>query len=206
MNFLLLLTILFPLLCGGITFCIPDKCRKTIICFVTAPLLITAAACIYICTCEPVAPFLLFNITDTISISLYSDSLSKYFSIFSSLIWLLVGIYAFAYMKHEKNQSRFFGFMLISLGMIMALEFSANLATMYLFFEFATISSVPLVLHSLTKPAVSAALKYLFYSIAGAFMGLLGIIFIYNYSEAESFTNFEILNKVQLGENSNMLL
>src|SRR5699024_2897379 len=49
--------------------------------------------------------------------------------------------------------------------------------TMYLCFELMTLLSVALVLHSLTKEAVAAGMKYLLYSIAGAMMGLLGIFF-----------------------------
>lgn len=48
---------------------------------------------------------------------------------------------------------------------------------MYLCFELMTLLSVALVLHSLTKEAVAAGMKYLLYSIAGAMMGLLGIFF-----------------------------
>ena len=39
---------------------------------------------------------------------------------------------------------------------------------MYLRFELMTLLSVALVLHSLTKEAVAAGMKYLLYSIAGA--------------------------------------
>ena len=43
---------------------------------------------------------------------------------------------------------------------------------------------MPLVLHDRTKEAISAGLKYLFYSIGGALMGLMGVFFVYYYSGA----------------------
>ncbi len=42
-----------------------------------------------------------------------------------------------------------------------------------------TLSSLPLVLHTLTHDAVMAGLKYLFYSVAGAFLALFGIFYLY---------------------------
>ena len=64
----------------------------------------------------------------------------------------------------------------------MGMDLSANLITMYLFFEMITLLSMPLVLHDRTPAAVRAALKYLFYSIAGAFLALCAIFFLSRYA------------------------
>ena len=42
-------------------------------------------------------------------------------------------------------------------------------------------------MHSLTKEAVAAGMKYLLYSIAGAMMGLLGIFFFTANAETPQF-------------------
>ena len=70
--------------------------------------------------------------------------------------------------------------MLITLGVLNALWFSGNLLTMYLCFELATLASMPMVLSSLSKEAIKAAQKYLFYSIGGAFLALFGIVVLYS--------------------------
>ncbi len=124
--------------------------------------------------------FTLFSMAEGLDITFAVDGISKIFTAVISVSWILVMIYAFTYIKHEGHDDRFFAFYLISLGMLFALAFSANLVTMYLSFELVTLMSMPLVLHSGEKSAVAAALKYLFYSIAGGFMGLFGIFFIYN--------------------------
>ena len=49
---------------------------------------------------------------------------------------------------------------------LIALDFSANLITMYLFYEFMTLCSMPLIIHDLKKESISAAMKYLYYSIS----------------------------------------
>ena len=74
-------------------------------------------------------------------------------------------------------------FYLISMGALIAECFAGNLVTMYLCFEFLTLTSMPLVLHERTKEAVAAGLKYLFYSVAGAMMGLLAIFFVYHVAK-----------------------
>ena len=76
-------------------------------------------------------------------------------------------------MDHEERPNVFFAFHFISFGMMIALSMAGNLVTMYLCFEMVTLSTVPLVLHELSKEAVAAGMKYMFYSIGGALMGLL---------------------------------
>ena len=74
--------------------------------------------------------------------------------------------------------------------MLLALCYSANLITMYLCFEMVTLLSMPLVLHSLSNESVFAAKKYLFYSLGGAFLALLGIFFLVHYSGNAPFGEF----------------
>lgn len=122
----------------------------------------------------------LFSMADGLDVMFAADGMAAIFASVISVAWILVAVYAFTYIKHEGCDDRFFAFYLISLGMLLSLAFSANLVTMYLSFELVTLMSMPLVLHSGEKAAVSAAMKYLFYSVAGGFMGLFGIFFIHN--------------------------
>lgn len=85
-------------------------------------------------------------------------------------------------MSHEKNEKRYYSFYLITFGVLMGLCFAGNLVTLYLFYEFMTLASMPLVIHNGSKEAVMAALKYLFYSFCGAYMALFGIYFLYRYA------------------------
>ncbi len=68
--------------------------------------------------------------------------------------------------------------------MLAALCYSGNLFTFYVFFELMTLTSVPLVMHELTHEAVMAGLKYLFYSVGGAFLSLFGL-FLFTAQGAE---------------------
>lgn len=120
----------------------------------------------------------LFEMTKQLPIALRSDGTSRIFSAVMALMWTISGFYSFSYMKHEQNEKTYYAFYLMTMASLMALTLSGTMVTMYLFFEMMTFISVPMVLHSRTKEAVAAGIKYLIYSVAGATMGLLGIFML----------------------------
>ena len=109
-------------------------------------------------------------------------------------------------MEHEDAHPRFYAFYLIVIGLINALDYSATLITMYLCYEFMTLCSLPLVLHSLTKEAISAGLKYLFYSIAGAMMALFGFFCMYAYANTLDFTPGGVMDSALLAGHEPLFL
>ena len=131
---------------------------------------------------------LLWKITETIPLFFAVDSVSRLFAALTVGVWLLVGVYSVSYMKHESDEHSFFGYYLIVLGVLIGLDFSGNLVTMYVFYELMTLTSLPLVLHERTKEAVQAGLKYLFYSVAGAFLALFGIFVLVQMGGNAAFT------------------
>ena len=78
--------------------------------------------------------------------------------------------------------------------------------TLYLFFEALTLLSLPLVIHSMTKEAVAAAFKYLFYSIAGSSLVLVGFFFVYNYGNSLEFKPGGVLDMTLLNGNEGAML
>ncbi len=136
----------------------------------------------------------LFEMLEGIPIYFKVDNMSRLFVTLISVVWILVCIYSFVYMKHEGRERQFFGFYMIVYGVLMALSFSGNLVTMYLCFELMTLTSMPMVLHSRTHESIMAALKYLFYSMCGAYLGLFCIFFMYRYCDTLTFTAGGTLN------------
>lgn len=116
------------------------------------------------------------------------DNVSRLFAAVVTVVWMLAGFYAFEYMKHEKEEKRYFGFYVLVFGVLYALVFAGNMVTYYLFYEMMTLLSMPLVLHSKTKEAIMGGLKYLFYSLFGAYMVLFGIYFLNKYALTLNFT------------------
>lgn len=119
--------------------------------------------------------FTLLQMTDVLKISFRADETALLFAAFTTLMWLVVGIYSFGYMAHDEHKKRYAFFYILVYVVLMGLDFSANLVTMYLFYELMTLSSIPLILHEMKEESISAAMKYLYYSIAGAFLALFGI-------------------------------
>ena len=119
--------------------------------------------------------------------SFHADEMSWIFAIMTTVVWLMAGMFSFGYMKHDEHKKRYTFFYLLLYVVLLGLDFSSNLITMYLCYELMTLSSMPLILHDLKKESVSAAMKYLYYSIAGAFLALFGIFVLSQYAPSLDF-------------------
>lgn len=150
--------------------------------------------------------FTLFYLTETLPIYFKIDMTGALFSLLAVIVVLCAGFFSFEYMKHEEREGRYYGFYLIVFGVLNALCFAGNLITFYLFFELLTLSSLPLVLHTGTKEAVMAGLKYLFYSLCGAYAALFGVYFLYRNCETLNFTAGSVLKASSIAEHGSFLL
>lgn len=150
--------------------------------------------------------FTLFYLTKTLPIYFRIDITGAFFATLSIVIILCAGFFSFEYMKHEERESRYYGFYLLVFGVLNALCFAGNLITFYLFFELLTLSSMPLVLHNGSKEAKMAGLKYLFYSLCGAYAALFGIYFLYQNCETLTFTTSGALKASAAAEHGGFLL
>lgn len=197
---MLAIPVLLPLLCGMILFFgssrlenyLPEK-RRQLTVFVA---LITGI--VFLCHLAnlfaPESTLILWYIKKDIPVMLHLDLLGKLFATLVCTMWLFVTMHSFEYMKHEWKNVRFYGCHLMALGVIMGICSSGNLITMYLFYEGMTLSTLGYVIHVQTKEAVSAGFKYVFYSIAGAFLGLMGFFYIYTYGTTLTFTPGGVLD------------
>jgi multicomponent Na+:H+ antiporter subunit D len=109
-------------------------------------------------------------------------------------------------MDHEGRKARFFGWYVLLYAILVALDCSGNLVTMYLFYELMTLVSMMLVVHSRTKEAIMATMKYLFYSLCGAYLGLYGIFYLNKYCVDLNFTGGSRLDVSALAGHEKTLL
>lgn len=152
-------------------------------------------------------PITLFALSPRVSFMFGMDVIGRWFMSAVLLLYTFTLFYAFIYMKIEENIPSFMAFYFVSLGALMAVCSSANLVTIYFAFELTTLSTVPLVLHEQTKEAVAAGLKYLFYSIGGALLGLLGVFFLYSYAGNNvEFIKGGVLDMTKISGNETVLL
>ena len=115
-----------------------------------------------------------FSIAGGMTVAFGVDNLSRVFLVLIPWAWFLAGIFSFEYMEHEERQPWFYGVYLVVGGILAGLALADNLLTYYVFYEFMSLTSMPLVLHERTHESIMAAQKYLFYSMAGALMVLFG--------------------------------
>ena len=179
---MLILSILFPMLLGlGILLKRDFRSRKTLLALTGAGLTVTAALglCVVL---GPDAELMLFSLGKNLDLYFHVDGLGRLFALIVNVVWVLAGFYSFEYMKHEQEESRFFGFYLMVHGVLHGLVFSGGMVTFYLFYELMTLLSVPLILHSRTKDAIKGGLKYLFYSLFGAYLVFFGLFFLNRFA------------------------
>ena len=205
-SILLILAILIPVLCGlGIMITPEWKKRNRLLAVTGAGLLLTAAlSCAVVF--GGVTELKLFSLGKNMDIFFRVDQVGRLFAMVVTVIWVLAGVYAFEYMKHEKEEKRYFGFYLVVFGILLALVFSGNLLTLYLFYELMTLLSFPLILHSKTKEAIMGGLKYLFYSLFGAYMVLFGLYFLNQYATTLEFVPGGALDMTKVAGREGLLL
>ena len=90
-----------------------------------------------------------------VGIKLRVDTMGMIFALVSSFLWIVTSAYSIGYMRKlkEHSQTRFFCFFAISLSATIGVAFSANLLTMYLFYEMLSFATYPLVTHHQDKEA-----------------------------------------------------
>lgn len=212
MNIMILLPIVLPVIVGFVLLFLPErvfKSRQSLLNVTGVSFIVCALLALYVISGAAGDRLVLFDLVGSIPVYFAIDSLGRLFAGIVVLIFLMAGFFSFVYMAHEKNEKRYYSFYLITFGVLMGLDFSGNLVTMYLFYEFMTLASMPLVLHSGTREAVMAGLKYMFYSFCGAYMALFGIYFLNQYADTLDFVAGGSLNMeavVQSGNTQLMLI
>ena len=175
-GFGILIAILLPILGGALVPLLDFSARKAREYYVFAIVLATSVYTLSLLRSGQGTEFVLYHLTSTIDIAFRIDRLGSIFALLVSVLWPLSTLYAFEYMSHMHKRNRFFGFFTMSFGITLGVAFSANLITMYLFYEMLTLATLPLITHEGTKEAKVAGVKYLVYSIAGATAAFIGII------------------------------
>lgn len=206
MIYFMLLPILFPILAGVYLLVRKEmKNRQSLLIVTGVSLAVTSLLGVLSIVLAGGEMLLLFNLTQSLPIIFKIDNMGAIFAGMTIIVFLCAGFFSFAYMKHEQKEKRYYGFYLIVFGVLMALCFAGNLVTFYLFFEVLTLASMPLVLHNGSKEAIMAGLKYLFYSLSGAYLALFGLYFISKYGNTLSFSEGGVIN-AQLAEGHAQLL
>ncbi len=115
----------------------------------------------------------LVEMLPNLNLAFSAEPLGVTFALVAAVLWLITAIYAIGYMRahHERHQTRFYAFFAISLGATMGVALSANVITLFTFYEALTLSTYPLVTHHGTDEAKRAGRVY-FGILLGTSIGL----------------------------------
>lgn len=202
----ILATILIPIIGGILIPLLPFQNRKWMMCYLESITLITSAIVWKLILNGATEVFHIVYFVEDLSISFKIDGMSMLFAGLVSLLWPLAVLYAFEYMEHEEREEIFFLFYSVTYGVTLGIAFASDLLSMYFFYELLTLSTVPLVIHTLQREAILAARKYLYYSIGGAAFAMIGLVFIIIYGVTCEFQMGGVLDMTLIGDRKNLLL
>ena len=141
--------------------------------------------------------FSLFTIMPGLDIAFHVEPLGLLFALIASGLWVVVHLYAIGYMRgnKEKNHARFFAAFCFSIAATLGIAFSANMFSLFVFYEILTIATYPLVAHKGTEEAKRGARIYVG-TLLGTSIGLqmVGITWTYVIAGTLDFTQGGILH------------
>ncbi len=157
---------------------------------------------------KKIISYSLFNILPGIEIGFRVDAFGLLFAMGASILWIATSFYSIGYMRstNEHSQTRYFTCFAVALSATIGVAFSANLFTMFLFYEVLTIITYPLVAHKGTPEAKAGGRKYAIYLLGAAKAFLVAaIILTYNLTGTLEFSKDGIFPAIMQLENPELL-
>jgi len=125
----------------------------------------------------------ILSFTPDLSLALDIEPLGLVFALVAAGLWIVTHVYGVGYMRgnNEKKQARFFACFAFAIFAALGIAYSANLLTLFLFYELLTVSTYPLVAHKETKDAKLGARTYLTILMGTSiFFLLIAVAWTYN--------------------------
>ncbi len=187
-GFATILPVIFPIIAGVALLPVKFNDRKQREKWVFSITIINTIFALYAIYFADTGVVTLFRFSEKLSLTLHVDGLSKVFGTMVSILWVITTVYAFEYMTHEGREDKFFAFFTMTYGVVLGVAFSGNFLTMYLFYEFLTLATLPLVMHAMDDKARHAGKTYILYMMFGAALAFIGFVFLYCYGGSLEFT------------------
>ena len=158
-----------------------------------------------------IVEYTLCELVPGVPIQFRVDGLGALFALVASSLWIVTSLYSIGYMRglKEHAQTRYYSFFAISLSATLGVAFSANLLTLYLFYEMLSLATFPLVTHRQDREARTGGRTYLTY-LLGTSVGFVlpALIFCFVRSGGDMDFNLAgfLAGKVSGGEATVLLL
>ena len=175
---LLLACALLPTVLGGAMPFLRIQRRKGRMIYAVSAVCLTSVLVFY-CLFQPrMDPVELFRLSDRFVCRLALDQAGKVYLGLAALLWPFAALYAVEYMRHEAREGNFFAWYTVSFGAAILMSAANNLFTLYIFYEWLTLCTVPLVWHRKDGESTRAAVQYMLYLIGGAALGFAAVMLV----------------------------
>ncbi|MEW6259925.1 MAG: monovalent cation/H+ antiporter subunit D family protein [Thermodesulfobacteriota bacterium] len=116
-----------------------------------------------------------FTILPGVTVKFGADGLGMIFALVASFLWILATAYNVGYMRslNEHAQTRYYFCFAVAIFGAVGVALSANVFTLYLFYEVITVFTYPLVAHHQDEEAYHGARKYMVYLMGTSKLFLL---------------------------------
>ena len=138
----------------------------------------------------------LLEVLPGLAIAFEVEPLGMLFGLVASGLWIVTSCYSIGYMRghHETEQTRYFFFFAVAITAAIGVAFSANLFTLFIFYEVLTLSTYPLVTHNRTPEAMRGGRIYLGILVSTSVVFLLfAVIWTWSIAGTLDFTQGGIL-------------
>ncbi len=202
----LLAPILFPIVMGAILGLKHIHVRRNREIYVFVSTLLTSIMVWLLLWFRPQGEAMVLNMAGDLAVKFHMDGFACVFAGLVSVLWPLAALYAFEYMRKVGKENVFFAFYTMTYGITLGISFSANLMTLYMFYEMLTLVTVPLVMHELDRKSIVATRKYIKYSIGGAAFAFIGFISILTFGTTQDFVYGGVLSADAMAQRETLLL
>ena len=202
---LIILTLLVPLLGGAAMGFIRFQSGKARAIYVESVVCLTSALVLSLLLTRTEETLVLYHLIDKLPLAFRLDGPACLFAGLVAVLWPIASLYAFEYMKHEEREHSFLSWYTMSYAATLAVAFSANLFTLYVFYECLTLVTLPLVIHKKDAMSIRAGRKYLVYSITGAALAFVALVVIFFISGTTDFTLGGVLTAETFASHTTMV-
>ncbi len=136
-----------------------------------------------------------FQMFPGINFSFVTDGLALFMAATSSLISAVIMVYSFEYISHYENQNEYYAMVVLFLGSMMGIIFSANLILLYVFWEITALASWRLIGFYRGDTDMLRANKAFLITVFGALVMLVGFIGLYQQTGSFDLPDIKIVLK-----------
>lgn len=133
----------------------------------------------------------LIDILPGVALAFRLEPLGMLFALVASVLWPVSTLYSIGYMRgnDEAHQTRFFACFALAIACTLGIAFSANLLTLFLFYELLTLITYPLVTHHQDEEARKAGRVYLGFLLGSSLtLMLVAVIAVWLLAGTVEFT------------------